>query len=119
MDRHNGREGNVRLINGTSEPEFTIAAGQIERWRVVNASSARSIRLSLGGLPFQIIGTDGGFIEAPVMAEEVLLPPGDRVELAVGPFEKEGEVYGIDDLPLNRGTGKMRVERFGTIRVAP
>jgi len=32
MDRHNGREGNVRLINGTSEPEFAIAAGQIERW---------------------------------------------------------------------------------------
>jgi hypothetical protein len=42
MDRHNGREGNVRLINGTSEPELTIAAGQIERWRIVNASSARS-----------------------------------------------------------------------------
>jgi hypothetical protein len=30
MDRHNRRQGNVRLINGTSEPEFTIAAGQIE-----------------------------------------------------------------------------------------
>lgn len=31
MDRHNGREGNVRLMNGMSEPELTIAAGQIER----------------------------------------------------------------------------------------
>jgi FtsP/CotA-like multicopper oxidase with cupredoxin domain len=119
MDRHNGREGNVRLINGTSEPEFAIAAGQIERWRIVNASSARYVRLSLGGLPFQVIGTDGGFIEAPVTAEEVLLPPGDRVELAVGPFEKEGDVWGIDDLPFNRGTGKKGVERFGTIRIAP
>ncbi len=119
MDRHSGREGNVRLINGTSEPEFTIAAGQIERWRIVNASSARYVRLSLGGLPFQIIGTDGGFIEAPVTAEEVLLAPGDRVELAVGPFEKEGDVLGIDDLPFNRGTGKKGVERFGTIRIAP
>ena len=117
-DRHNGREGNVRLINGTSEPEFTIAAEQIERWRIVNASSARYVRLSLGGLPFQIIGTDGGFIEAPVMAEEVLLAPGDRVELAVGPFEKEGDVLGIDDLPYYRGTGKKGVERFGTIRIA-
>jgi FtsP/CotA-like multicopper oxidase with cupredoxin domain len=118
MDRHNGREGNVRLINGTSEPEFAIAAGQIERWRIVNASSARYVRLSLGGLPFQIIGTDGGFIEAPVTAEEALLPPADRVELAVGPFEKEGEVYGIEDLPFYRGTGKKGVERFGTIRIA-
>jgi len=68
LDRHNGREGNVRLINGTAEPEFTIAAGQIERWRIVNASSARYVRLSLGGLPFRIIGSDGGLIEAPVTA---------------------------------------------------
>lgn len=119
MDRHNGREGNVRLINGKSEPELAIAAGHIERWRILNASSARYIRLSLGGLPFQIIGTDGGLIEAPVTAEEVLLPPADRVELAVGPFEKEGEVRGIDALPYHRMGGKKSAERFGTIRVAP
>jgi FtsP/CotA-like multicopper oxidase with cupredoxin domain len=119
MDRHNGREGNVRLINGTSEPELTIAAGQIERWRIVNASSARYVRLSLGGLPFQIIGTDGGLIEAPVTVTEVLLPAADRVELAVGPFEEEGAVFSIEDLPYYRMAGKKGVERFGTIRVAP
>jgi FtsP/CotA-like multicopper oxidase with cupredoxin domain len=119
MDRHNGREGNVRLINGASEPELTIAAGQIERWRIVNASSARYVRLSLGGRPFQIIGTDGGLIEAPVTVTEVLLPAADRVELAVGPFEDEGAVFYIEDLPYNRLAGKKSVERFGTIRVAP
>src|ERR687887_1708221 len=106
MDRHNGREGNVRLINGTSEPELTIAAGQIERWRIVNASSARYVRLSLGGIPFRIIGTDGGLIEAPVTAEEVLLPAADRVELVIGPFEKEGDVFSIEDLPYNRWPGR-------------
>jgi FtsP/CotA-like multicopper oxidase with cupredoxin domain len=117
MDRHNGREGNVRLINGTSEPELTIAAGQIERWRIVNASSARYVRLSLGGKPFQIIGTDGGLIEAPVTVTEVLLPAADRVELAVGPFDNEGAVLHIEDLPYYRMAGKKGVERFGTIRV--
>jgi FtsP/CotA-like multicopper oxidase with cupredoxin domain len=117
MDRHNGREGNVRRINGTSEPELTIAAGQIERWRIVNASSARYVRLSLGGKPFQIIGTDGGLIEAPVTVTEVLLPAADRVELAVGPFENEGAVLNIEDLPYYRMAGKKGVERFGTIRV--
>ena len=119
MDRHNGREGNVRLINGASEPEFTIAAGQVERWRIVNASSARYIRLSLGGLPFRIIGSDGGLIEAPVTVEEVLLPPADRVELAVGPFEKDGETLSIQDLPYSRMAGKKGAECFGSIRVTP
>lgn len=119
VERHNGREGNVRLINGKSEPELTVAAGQIERWRVVNASSARYVRLSLGGVSFQILGTDGGLIEHPVSANEVLLPPGDRVELAVGPFEREGDVVDIADLPYNRMAGKKGVERFGTLRVAP
>jgi FtsP/CotA-like multicopper oxidase with cupredoxin domain len=117
MDRHNGREGNVRLINGRSEPELTIAAGQIERWRIVNASSARYVRLSLGGKPFQIIGTDGGLIEAPVTATEVLLPPADRVELAVGPFENDAAVLNIEDLPYYRMAGRKGIQRFGTIRV--
>ncbi|MGZ3541887.1 MAG: multicopper oxidase family protein [Vulcanimicrobiaceae bacterium] len=119
IDRHNGREGNVRLINGTSEPELTIAAGQIERWRIVNASGARYVRLSLGGVPFRIIGTDGGLIEAPVTATEVLLPPADRVELAVGPFQTEGAVFNIEDLPYYRMAGKKNVERFGTIGIGP
>ena len=96
---------------------MTIAAGQIERWRIVNASSARYVRLSLGGKPFQIIGTDGGLIEAPVTVTEVLLPAADRVELAVGPFENEGAVLNIEDLPYYRMAGKKGVERFGTIRV--
>jgi FtsP/CotA-like multicopper oxidase with cupredoxin domain len=37
--------------------------------------------------------------------------------LAVGPFEKEGAVFAIDDLPYNRMAGKKGVERFGTIRI--
>ena len=60
FDRHDGREGDALLINGQREPELEIAAGQIERWRIVNACSARYVRLSLGGRPFRIIGSDGG-----------------------------------------------------------
>ena len=118
-ERHDGREGDIRLVNGKAEPELTIAAGQVERWRVVNASSARYVRLSLGGAPFRIIGTDGGLIEAPVDATEVLLPPADRVELLAGPFE-EGETLTIESLRYLRRTMKMRGnERFGTVVVGP
>src|SRR5688572_21326210 len=62
IERHDGREGDVRLINGAAEPELEMAAGQVERWRLINASSARYVRLSIGGTRFRIIGTDGGLI---------------------------------------------------------
>src|SRR5918911_1641544 len=64
-----------------------------------------------------IIATDGGLIEAPVTVTEVLLPAADRVELAVGPFDDEGAVLNIEDLPYYRMAGKKGVEQFGTIRI--
>jgi FtsP/CotA-like multicopper oxidase with cupredoxin domain len=119
VQRHDGREGDVRLVNGQVEPELRVSAGQIERWRIVNAASARYVRLSIDGARFQIIGTDGGLLEAPVEATDVLLPPGDRVDLAVGPFQ-EGEELAIVALAYGRGTIKRRkAERFATLRVGP
>jgi FtsP/CotA-like multicopper oxidase with cupredoxin domain len=119
IQRHDGREGDIRLINGKAEPQLTIAAGQIERWRIINASSARYIRLSIGGATFRIIGTDGGLIEAPVEVSEVLLPAADRVDILVGPFE-EGQTLTIDSLRYLRMTMKKRdTEIFGTLIVGP
>lgn len=118
-ERHDGREGDIRLINGKAEPQLTIAAGQVERWRIINASSARYIRLSIGGATFRIIGTDGGLIEAPVEVTEVLLPAADRVDVLVGPF-KEGQKLTIDSLRYMRMTMKKRdTETFGTLAVGP
>ena len=119
MERMRGREGKTRLVNGRVEPELTIAAGQIERWRLVNAASARYVRLSIGGVPFKILSTDGGLLGAPITTTEVLLAPGDRVDLAVGPFG-EGETLSIESLPYNRGAGgRRKVERFATLHVGP
>jgi FtsP/CotA-like multicopper oxidase with cupredoxin domain len=114
---HDGREGNARLVNGKVEPTLTIAAGQIERWRVVNASSARYVRLSIGRVRFRLLGTDGGLLEAPVMVEDVLLAPGDRADIAVGPFA-EGQEIAVEALRYWRTTIKRRKdERFATLRV--
>ena len=116
MEQHMGREGDVRLLNGVQEPMLDMAAGQIERWRVVNASSAKYVRLSAGGKPFSIIGTGGGFIEAPIEATEYLLVPGNRVDMVVGPFD-EGETFAIESLPYDRHTGRKQREAFAMVRV--
>ena len=41
LERHDGREGSTLLINGKENSVININAGQIERWRVINAASAR------------------------------------------------------------------------------
>jgi FtsP/CotA-like multicopper oxidase with cupredoxin domain len=118
IESHDGREGSIRLVNGRQEPEIAMAAGQIERWRFVNAASARYVRLSVGGRPFRIIGTGGGLIRSPVTATEALLTAASRIELGVGPFA-EGESLRIETLPFNRGSFKShrKSEPFATVRV--
>jgi FtsP/CotA-like multicopper oxidase with cupredoxin domain len=118
IESHDGRVGNIRLVNGKQEPTLTMAARQVERWRIINASSARYLRLSIGGQPFRIIGSDGGLIAAPVTATEVLLAPADRIDLAVGPFG-EGASLRIESLPYHRGAFRNTRNRelFATLQV--
>jgi FtsP/CotA-like multicopper oxidase with cupredoxin domain len=63
-----------------------VPAGQVERWRVINASRTRCVRLSLGDHPFRVLATDGGLVAAPYPARTLLMAPGDRYDLAVGPL---------------------------------
>jgi FtsP/CotA-like multicopper oxidase with cupredoxin domain len=120
VESHDGREGDVRLVNGRQEPEIQVAAGQVERWRIVNAASARYVRLSVGGRPFRIIGSGGGLIPAPVTVSELLLPSAGRAEIVVGPFA-EGETLRVETLPFNRGSFKShrKSERLATVQVGP
>jgi FtsP/CotA-like multicopper oxidase with cupredoxin domain len=117
-EHHAGREGDVRLVNGRQEPELVIAAGTIERWRVVNTANTRFVRLSIGGRSFTIVGADGGLLPEPLSATEVLVTPGERFDLAVGPFE-EGEKLAVEALPYDRGKGETPREPFATLRVSP
>jgi FtsP/CotA-like multicopper oxidase with cupredoxin domain len=117
-EHHAGREGDVRLVNGRQEPQLEMAGDTIERWRVVNAANTRFVRLSLGGRSFVVIGTDGGLLAEPIPAAEVLVTPGERVDLAIGPFS-EGEHLRIEALPYDRGKGETETETYATLEVGP
>lgn len=117
IERHDGREGDTLLINGKEKPEIEINAGQLERWRFINSSSARYFRLSFEGREFKIIGTDGGLIEAPRTVSQALITPGERLDIAVGPFA-EGQTFALESLGYNRITFlKAKRETFATVRV--
>ena len=117
VEKHDGRQGDILLINGKETPIIHVHAGQLERWRFINSSSARYFQLYLGGNKFRIIGTDGGLLESPRTATEVLITPGERIDIVAGPFSK-GETFMIESLRYNRTTFlKPKRESFATVKV--
>src|SRR5436189_3908922 len=63
-----------------------------------------------------ILGTDGGLIEAPVLATDALLATADRLDIAVGPFE-DGQVQGVGALKYTRRNIRQRgAARLATLR---
>ena len=117
LERHDGREGETALINGKENSVININAGQIERWRFINSSSARYFLLNLEGKEFQIISTDGGLLEKPRTVTEILITPGERFDIAAGPF-KEGENFSIQSLPYNRMTSiKPKRYTYASVKV--
>ena len=102
LQKHQGREGDGVLVNGTSGPSLRATAGTLEHWRLVNASASRYYRLVLEGLPMTLIGTDGGRLAAPVPVDEVRLTPGERAEVLVAPTS-EGE-FELRTLAYDRGS---------------
>ena len=116
-ERHDGRQGGMVIINGKENPAITMHAGQTERWRVINSSSARYVRLFLQGKPFKVIGTDGGLLENPQERTEILIIPGERMDLVVEPL-LEGESFLIESLPYDRVTFvKTRKQQLATVTV--
>ncbi|WP_237740619.1 multicopper oxidase family protein [Ornithinimicrobium pekingense] len=101
-ERMMGREGELLLLDGQLEPVLKARGGDRERWRVVNACSSRffSLRLSGEGSSARVVGRDVGRLPTPVALEEVVLAPGNRMDLLVDLSEGTGELLAV---PVDRG----------------
>ncbi|MGK2964709.1 MAG: multicopper oxidase family protein [Tepidiformaceae bacterium] len=113
MMQREGREGDTLLVNGAREPGIEARAGTLEHWRIVNASASRFYRLALEGHEFAQIGSDAGRLAAPVMRDEIVMVPGERVEVLVRP-SKTG-TFALETLPISRGTMGMGMGGGGGI----
>ena len=109
MERMTGREGDLVTVNGQVNPPVRIQRDGWIRLRILNASSSRFYRLQLEEHPLYLIASDGGALPAPEQRDDILLTPGERIEVMVRGERPEGK-YRLLSLPYNRsgmGMGMM------------
>lgn len=71
------------LINGTLNPYLSVPS-QMVRLRLLDGSADRSYYVGLSNnMNFQVIGSDGGLLSAPVSTTRLLISPGERYEIIV------------------------------------
>ncbi|WP_105617693.1 multicopper oxidase family protein [Vallitalea okinawensis] len=83
--------GDNILVNGKVWPYLEVEPRKY-RFRMVNGSNSRfyNMKLSTKQLFYQI-GTDDGFLDSPVMTEEILLGPGERADVILDFSQYWGE----------------------------
>ncbi|HEY9205586.1 MAG TPA: multicopper oxidase family protein [Candidatus Methanoperedens sp.] len=106
MEYMHGKEGNMVMVNGLVNPVLKISPGQVQRWRILNASNARFYKLSLENHTMYVVGTEGGLLNKPYPVSYILLSPGERVEVLVK-ANQTVKNYKFLSLPYNRGCGGM------------
>jgi spore coat protein A, manganese oxidase len=75
--------GNCTLVNGKLFPYLDVEPA-LYRFRVLNGSNAQFFNLSLSNnQPLAQIGSDQGLLPAPVAARQVLVAPGERVDIVI------------------------------------
>jgi FtsP/CotA-like multicopper oxidase with cupredoxin domain len=100
----------VFTVNGVEYPVMRVPAGRLQIWRIVNASSSMTFRLSIepeghsGGapLPFQLLAKDGVGIKQvhgqATMYTQMLMMPATRSEIAI-PAPADGGTYVLRNSP--------------------
>jgi len=73
--------GNTMLVNGKTWPFLNVEAKRY-RFRFLNGCNSRFLILrNDAGLLFHVIGTEGGFLPAPVALDELLMSPAERMDV--------------------------------------
>lgn len=81
MDLMHGMLGEIPTVNGSVNPFLEVRAEQI-RLRLINGSNSRIYQLEFSNRKsFNIIASDGGFLEEPVEMKSLTLSPGERAEI--------------------------------------
>ncbi len=83
MEVMTGYFGETILVNGIASPYHEVSS-KTYRLRVLNGSNARIYNLALSNnADMIVIGNDGGLLKKPVTLKNLLLAPGERVDVLI------------------------------------
>ncbi len=106
---HAGRLGNWITVNGTSQPEFKLNAGENYRLRLINACNARVIQISPAAINALILGYDGFVFDRPAQPDNdtLSMAPAQRVDLLINqPLAGQSELNDIGEFALQELSGQ-------------
>lgn len=114
--------GDKTLVNGVVWPYRNVQRGKY-RLRLLNGAQARNYTLRLENqsnpqqlIPFHLIGTDGGLIEAPITLDTVSLAPAERLDVIV---DFEGLAVGTDIILKNDDPTEPLIPNVMLFNVGP
>lgn len=120
MEAMHGRFGNVLVTNGRVEGKGLgpkARRGQVERWRLVNTSNARTMVVSVSGARIFVVGTDGGWLAQPYAVSELTIAVGQRYDLMVA-YDTDGEVALYSHVEVLDANNNVVVRKIPVLSVA-
>lgn len=78
-----GLAGDVIVVNGKAWPKLMVDRG-VYRFRIIQASQLNDYRISFSnGMPFWVIGSDGGLLDEPKLVGALDMAAGERYDILV------------------------------------
>lgn len=101
-------EHRLITINGQVQPRIDIHPGETQRWRLLNASYERFLKiLPMNGARYWQLSSDGNTFAHPKQVGELWLAPGQRMEVLVQAGQK------IGSFPLIQAAFSQRPTPYG------
>lgn len=104
-----GRYGNVLLTNGSEYYATSTKKGDVVRFTLTNAASARTFRFGIDGAKMKLVGSDMGKYAHETFIDSVIVGPAERYVVEAY-FPKSG-TYAITH------TTPDRTYRLGEVKV--
>ena len=102
-------------LNGMVAPLIWIRPGELQYWRIGNIGADLFLKLKLEGMALYLIGTDGTYLHRPVKVDDIMLGPGQRVEVVAvgGPTGN----YHLRSIPFTLESGRppLPEHELGTV----